>query len=142
MIDFLIFVGAPTAAAEKDIEDIRQEAIREADATRPSGDEALRADAGYLADAASHMADHLDKMGEYCEDSDNVRHFAATVRAALATPSSAPDVEGLRRVREYVANNRDVWSDDPSDQVSVAIADVYQKVLNVIDTGNPMDSRS
>jgi hypothetical protein len=44
----------------------------------------------------------------------------------------------LADVRRYVEANRDVWSDDPHDQLSVAIADVYQKVLNVIDTGNPL----
>jgi hypothetical protein len=43
--------------------------------------------------------------------------------------------------RDYVASNLDVWSDDPTEQFSVAVADVYQKVLNVIDTGNPLTPR-
>lgn len=38
-------------------------------------------DAGYLADAAVHMADHIKQLGVHCEDEDNVRHFAAKIRA-------------------------------------------------------------
>jgi hypothetical protein len=48
----------------------------------------LREDAGYLADAAVHMADHMAQLSVHCEDASNVRHFAAKVRAALAaTPT-------------------------------------------------------
>ena len=40
-------------------------------------------DAGYLADAASHLLDHLaSEVPEFrCEDLDNVRHFATKLRA-------------------------------------------------------------
>jgi hypothetical protein len=55
-------------------------------------------------------------------------------------------VERLERVREYVQNNFDVWYDtaeprDKAEQLARAYADIYQKVLNVIDTGDPMRSR-
>ena len=55
------------------------------------------------------------------------------------------DAERLARVRQYVQNNLDVWSEDDSggsqsraDALARAYADIYQKVLNVIDTGHPM----
>jgi hypothetical protein len=51
----------------------------------------LREDAGHLADAAVHMADHIASLDIYCEDTSNVRHFAEKVRAAraAATPTAA-----------------------------------------------------
>jgi hypothetical protein len=54
------------------------------------------------------------------------------------------DTDRLARVRQYVKNNRDVWTEENpnpmsrADQLAVAYADIYQKVLNVIDTGDPM----
>jgi hypothetical protein len=48
---------------------------------------ALVEDAGYLADAAKHLTDHLasEHPEWYCEDMNNVQHFAVKVRAALAS---------------------------------------------------------
>lgn len=59
------------------------------------------------------------------------------------TPQTAE--ERLDRVREYVQNNFYVWFEDgepttKADLLAKAYADIYQKVLNVIDTGNPMDA--
>lgn len=48
------------------------------------------------------------------------------------------DHQRLADVRQYVESNRDEWSDDPSDRLAMAYADIFQKVLNVIDTGHPM----
>ena len=48
------------------------------------------------------------------------------------------DAERLREARAYVANNLVVWDDDDGTVVGAAVADVFRKVLNVIDTGNPM----
>ena len=53
------------------------------------------------------------------------------------------DTDRLAEVRRYVANNRDVWGSDRQDgsraaMLSHAYTDIYQKVLNVIDTGNPL----
>jgi hypothetical protein len=44
-------------------------------------------DAGYLADSAKHLTDHLTASHPewYCEDMDNTQHFAAKVRHALDT---------------------------------------------------------
>ena len=50
----------------------------------------------------------------------------------------ARDAERLRAARAYVANNLVVWDDDDGTVVGAAVADVFRKVLNVIDTGNPM----
>ena len=50
----------------------------------------------------------------------------------------ARDAERLRAARAYVANNLVVWDDDDGTVVGIAVADVFRKVLNVIDTGNPM----
>ncbi|HEX5073359.1 MAG TPA: hypothetical protein VFW03_09140 [Gemmatimonadaceae bacterium] len=47
---------------------------------------ALSEDAGYLADAAIHATDHMAQEKFYCEDADNLRHFAAKIRARLASP--------------------------------------------------------
>lgn len=47
----------------------------------------------------------------------------------------------LDLVRQYVVRNRNVWSDDPTDMLAMAYADIFQKVLNVIDTGDPMKER-
>jgi Zn-dependent M32 family carboxypeptidase len=49
----------------------------------------------------------------------------------------------LDRVRQYAQNNLDVWyeSNEPvstADHLARAYADIYQKILNVIDTGSPM----
>ena len=49
-----------------------------------------------------------------------------------------PSVERLAAVRRYVAGNCAIWGDDPADLLGLAIADVHQKILNVIDTGSPM----
>jgi hypothetical protein len=54
------------------------------DATRPSGDEALRAAAQALLD--------LDQSDDWSLDAEG--DAKAALRTALATPSSAPDVEG------------------------------------------------
>jgi len=53
------------------------------------------------------------------------------------------DVDQLALVREYVQRNRDVWAQDHepqgrADLLAIAYADIYQKVLNVIDTGDPL----
>jgi hypothetical protein len=64
--------------------------IREAAARLAAPSDGLAEYAGYLADAAVHMADHIASLDVYCEDASNVRHFAAKVRAALAT-TGQPD---------------------------------------------------
>jgi hypothetical protein len=48
-------------------------------------------DAGYLADSAKHLTDHLasEHPDWYCEDMDTTQHFAAKVRAALAAAKEA-----------------------------------------------------
>jgi hypothetical protein len=51
----------------------------------------LREDAGHLADAAVHMADHIASLDIYCEDTSNVRHFAEKVRAARAAATPTED---------------------------------------------------
>ena len=53
--------------------------------------------------------------------------------AALRT-----EQEARARARHWVEQNRDVWSDDPTDVFAMATADLFQKVLNVMDTGNPL----
>jgi hypothetical protein len=55
------------------------------DATRPNGDETLRA-------AAQAVVDHYVEVGG---------DYIDALRAALATPSSAPDVEGLTGVDHW-----------------------------------------
>lgn len=57
--------------------------------------------------------------------------------------------ERLALVRRYVSGNLEAWSTntnpDPrsmADMLEVAYADIYRKVLNVIDTGYPMRSIS
>jgi hypothetical protein len=46
---------------------------------------AIEEDAGYLADAAKHLIDHLfsEHPDWYCEDMDTVQHFAVRIRATL-----------------------------------------------------------
>jgi hypothetical protein len=45
----------------------------------------------------------------------------------------------LEDVRQYVSNNRDVWAEaGETSLIIIAYADIYQKVLNVIDTGHPL----
>jgi hypothetical protein len=45
----------------------------------------------------------------------------------------------VERTRQYVEDNLRVWAGD-TDVVSVAVVDIYQKVLNVIDTGHPLSA--
>ena len=47
-------------------------------------------------------------------------------------------LERLREARAWVAMNLAVWDDDDGTLVGAAVADIFRKVLNVIDTGNPM----
>jgi hypothetical protein len=57
---------------------VSKEVWRAARATVPAED------AVYLAQAATHMLDHLatERPTFYCEDKDNVRHFAAEILAS------------------------------------------------------------
>jgi hypothetical protein len=58
--------------------------VKEANATIATLRAALE-DAGYLADSAKHLTDHLSSEHPdwYCEDMDTTQHFAAKVRAAV-----------------------------------------------------------
>ena len=59
-------------------------------------------------------------------------------RPTIAVPVNPAGIERLARVRQYVQNNLDLWDTDPDDPIAVAYADIFRKVLNVIDTGNPI----
>jgi hypothetical protein len=62
--------------------------------------------------------------------------------AALAAQPAAGEGLRLAEVRQYVANNLAAWNDPDDNHVAHAVADVFQKVLNVIDTGNPLQPAS
>lgn len=51
-----------------------------------------------------------------------------------------PERTLLDRVYRWVQGNIDVWSDS-DDPYSRAFVDSYQKVLNMIDTGNPLERK-
>ena len=51
----------------------------------------------------------------------------------------------IERARRYIVQNRDVWDDEPTDppgarQLANAYRDIYQKVLNVLESRVPLDN--
>jgi hypothetical protein len=49
------------------------------------------------------------------------------------------EVDRATIARRWVEASRDIWLED-NDQLSRAYADIFQKVLNVMDTGHPLES--
>ena len=73
-----------------------------------------------------------------------VQRFTQQARAFLAQPDGSG--EALDVAIRYVRNNLAVWSDDDSGdppgarQLAAAYRDIYQKVLNVLEGREPLDS--
>jgi len=87
----------------------------------------------------------LGERGVFLPDDSAVRAFTAWL-ATDGPEEQAAEISRLREIEEaygrgrlYVENNLAVWSDDEAtNRISMAICDVYRKVLNVMDTGDPL----
>ena len=87
----------------------------------------------------------LGERAVFLPDDSAVRAFTAWL-ATDGPEEQAAEISRLREIEEaygrgrlYVENNLAVWSDDEAtDRISAAICDVYRKVLNVMDTGDPL----
>jgi hypothetical protein len=97
-----------------------------------------------LVEALEWIATRADRRpdGTYNYDRDALREHARTaLRRFREQQASTGAEERLAAVRQYVEGNRDVWSEDPTDRLGMVYADIFQKVLNVIDTGHPMKEK-
>lgn len=70
--------------------------------------------------------------------------YEQVAQVLAATPPVAAllaEAEGYRRAKAYMEGNLKVWVDDEDTSViSAAVCDIYRKVLNVMVTGNPLES--